>query len=239
MSAWREERNARSLVRLRRSLPDAFPAGVLAHALARPFTPPTARRAVESYWRAHPLRADRLARALARRSGAPEGWTWRLGAEEGLAGTFRLPPAPYREPAFARGAGHCCVCGQPVYRYGWHRPLAPGEVANRNARWHAACVIAWKFWCDPADQAAPLKRRQARRCAETGKRLLKGAEVDHRTPLFRVWREHRGMPWPELIAFWGAPNLGVVNRTAHRAKCAEEAGSRSGRRGEERVADPA
>ena len=61
------------------------------------------RLAVDGYWRAHVLRADRLARALAARSGAPEGWTWRLGAASGPPATFRAPPAPYREPAFARG----------------------------------------------------------------------------------------------------------------------------------------
>ena len=36
------------------------------------------RLAVDGYWRTHPLRADRLTRALARRSGMPKGWTWRL-----------------------------------------------------------------------------------------------------------------------------------------------------------------
>lgn len=230
MSAWRDERNRASRARLERALPDAFPAAILTHALAQPFVPPTPRRAVESYWRLHPLRADRLARALAARSGAPEGWTWRLGQdrESGLAGTFRLPPAPYREAAFSRGPGHCCVCGQPVYRLGWHRPPKPGDAPNRNARWHSACVTAWKLWCDPTEFIQPLKRRQARRCAETGTRLLKGAEVDHRVPLYEVWREHRDRPWAELLAHWGTPNLGVVNRGAHRAKCAREAGSRAG-----------
>jgi hypothetical protein len=72
----------------------------------------------------------------------------------------------------------------------------------------------------------PLKRRQTLRCAETGKRLLKSAEVDHRVPLFRVWREQRGQPWPSLLAYWGLPNLQVINRAAHAAKCAAEANYR-------------
>src|SRR6266536_5751702 len=38
---------------------------------ARPYIPPTPRRAFESYWRQHPIRADKLARALAALSGAP------------------------------------------------------------------------------------------------------------------------------------------------------------------------
>jgi hypothetical protein len=80
---------------------------------------PTPRLAIDSYWRAHAIRADRLARVLAARSGAPKGWTWRLGhnRKSGLPTTFRTPPAPYRERTYARGAGPCCVCGQPVYRY--------------------------------------------------------------------------------------------------------------------------
>src|SRR5215475_16137600 len=120
MSGWQElkaERNRRSVLRLNKALPPIFPRAVLSRALARPFVPPTPRLAIESYWSAHPIRADRLARALAARSGAPSGWTWRLGdRERGLPATFRTPPAPYREGAYAQGPGCCCVCGQPVYR---------------------------------------------------------------------------------------------------------------------------
>jgi hypothetical protein len=225
MSEWRAERNRLALARLTRALPKVFPAPALTHALNRSFTPPMPRLAVDSYWRAHPVRADRLARALAAKSGAPEGWSWRLGSEQGLAATFRSPPAPYREPAFSRGPGSCCVCGQPVYRFGWHADLWEAGP-NRNAAWHTACVTAWKFWNAPSDQARVLKRIQARRCAETGGRLWKTAEVDHRVPLFRVWREHRDRPWPSLLGFWGAPNLQVINREVHVSKCAAEAGYR-------------
>src|SRR6516165_11558999 len=82
MSKWqaeKAERNRQSLARLNRALPSLFPPAVLSWALGRPFVPPTPRLAVDSYWRAHPIRADRLARALATRSGAPRGWTWQLG----------------------------------------------------------------------------------------------------------------------------------------------------------------
>jgi hypothetical protein len=60
-----------------------FPTAVLSGALHQPFVPPTP----------HPIRADRLARALAARSRAPEGWTWRLGNDRKrrLPGTFRTP----------------------------------------------------------------------------------------------------------------------------------------------------
>ncbi len=219
MSEWRADRNRQSLARLTRALPPAFPAPVLAHALCRPFIPPMPRLAVDGYWRTHPLRADRLARALAARSGPPAGWTWRLETE---AASFRNPPAPYRDPRFALGPGHCCVCGQPVYRLGWHCDLW-GSGPNPKAGWHACCVIAWRLWNAPSDFTQILKRRQSRRCAQTGARLWKTAEVDHRMPLFQVWREHREAPWPVLLGFWGAANLQVINRDVHVAKCAQEA----------------
>src|ERR1700720_722167 len=114
MSEWRAERDGRALARLEKALPGVFPAPVLTRALSRPFIPPMPRLAIDGYWRAHPVRADRLSRALAApRAATPAGWTWRLGAgrNDGLPATFRAPPAPFREPPFARGPGACCVCG--------------------------------------------------------------------------------------------------------------------------------
>ena len=161
MSKWldeKAERNRQALARLSKKLPAIFPPAVLARALSRPFIPPTPRLAIDSYWRAHPIRADRVARALATRSGAPTGWTWRLGddRENGLPLTFRTPPAPYRERTYAQGPGFCCVCGQPVYRFGWHVDLWEAG-ANKNANWHCACVIAWEFWNAPSGEAALLR----------------------------------------------------------------------------------
>jgi spore coat protein A len=63
--------------------------------------------------------------------------------------------------------------------------------------------------------------------AQTGGRLWKTAEIDHRVPLFCVWRERRDTPWPELLSYWGLPNLQVINRDVHAAKCADEAKARS------------
>jgi hypothetical protein len=223
MSSWQieqTERNRKSLARLSKSLPAIFPPAVLARALSRPFIPPTPRLAIDSYWRAHPIRADRLARALAARSGAPKGWTWQLGhnRKNGLPTTFHAASAISRAP-YTLGAGFCCVCGQPVYRFGWHADLWDAG-ANKNATWHCACVIAWQFWNAPSGEAPLLRRLQARRCGQTGGRLW---EVDHRVPLFRVWSEHRDLPWPKLLDFWGLPNHQVINRDAHAAKCAIEA----------------
>ena len=228
MSIWRDERNLRARARLERALPPVFPAPVLIHAYGRPLVPPLPRLAMESYWRTHPLRADALARALARRSGTPPGWTWRLSSEEGdgLGRSFRVPPAPFREPAFSRGAGACRICGQPVYRFGWHEDPW-GDGPSRRTAWHACCVSAWKLWIAPSDHARLLRRIAGRRCPAGGGRLLRSAEVDHAVPLHRVWREHRDMPWPELLGFWGRPNLRTINREAHVLKSSAEARERA------------
>ena len=63
MSEWRDEINRKALARLEKALPEVFPPPVLIHAMGRRFTPPMPRLAIDSYWRAHPVRADRLARA--------------------------------------------------------------------------------------------------------------------------------------------------------------------------------
>ena len=230
-SEWRAQRNAKALARLQRNLPEIFPAPVLLHALARPFIPPTPRRAVEAYWRQHPVRADKLARALAALSGAPEGWVWRIGSRKSSDAPlgFRAPPAPFREQAHAKGPGHCCVCGQPVFRLGWHSDLWRDQRPNRNATWHSCCVAAWKLWAAPSDHARYLRRLQNHRCAVSGARLAKDAEVDHRVPLFQVWRdaEGAGRTWPALLAYWGVPNLQVINRSAHVEKCGVESAARA------------
>jgi len=225
---WRERRNRRALATLASRVTDAFPNTVWRHALAAKLLPETLTGAVESYWRAHPVRADRLARALAAGSGAPRGWSWTLDVDrrDGLPTHFRRPPAPYREAAFARGHGFCCVCGQPVFRYGWHRDLWGDSRPSRRATWHQACAAAWKLWTAPHVHALALKRLQGFRCAVTSRRLPAAAEVDHRVPLFRVWRDHRREPWPGLLAYWGAPNLQVITPGAHRSKCAAEAEDR-------------
>jgi hypothetical protein len=226
-SLWRAQRNAKALARLNHSLPSIFPQMVLAHAWARPLVPPTPRRAVESYWRHHPVRADKLARALAHHGRAPDEWVWQLeDGTKGAPANFRRPPAPFRDRAYDPGLGICCVCGQPIFRYGWHRDLW-NEGPNRRATWHACCVAAWNLWTAPSDYIKHLKKLQNRRCAVTGARLLAAAEVDHRVPLFKVWRDHRDAGWPALLSFWGVPNLQVINRAAHVAKCAAETGERA------------
>ena len=79
-------------------------------------------------------------------------------------------------------------------------------------------MIAWQLWNAPSIDARFLRRLQARRCGQTGTRLWKSAEVDHRVPLFRVWRECRDVAWPALLHYWGLPNFQVINRDVHAAK---------------------
>src|SRR5687768_18508777 len=58
---------------------EVLPLAVTVHALQSSWIPRTNRAAVDAYWRAHPVRAERLSRLLASRSGAPPDWAWRIG----------------------------------------------------------------------------------------------------------------------------------------------------------------
>lgn len=220
----REERNETSRAVLEK-LPEHFPRPVLVRAFAQSWLPVSGRHAIDMYWRAHPARADRLARALAARSGAPEGWSWQI-AKRGKGAGFRLPPLPWREPRHARGKGHCVVCGGAIYRWGWHADLVGDGKLNGRAQWHGCCVAAWRLWTAPHRQRVFLSRLQGRRCALSGVRLLKTAEVDHRLPLHRVWAQERDTPWPRLLAFWGIPNLQVIDKAAHLGKTLAEGQAR-------------
>jgi len=225
-AAW----NMRARAALKASGPEVLPLAVTVHALQSSWIPRTNRAAVDAYWRAHPVRAERLSRLLASRSGAPPDWAWRIGDEGDLSPTFRVPPLPYRERAHRLGPGHCLVCGQKVFRLGWHADYLGSGESNGRAEWHACCVAAWRFWTAPGNHRKLLSKLQGRRCALSGRRLLRTAEVDHRTPLHQVWRDYRDRPWRELLAFWGTPNLQVVNSTAHSLKSIEETRTRASAR---------
>src|SRR2546430_14445452 len=93
-SEWRADRNRQALARLTKALPAIFPGPVLTHALNRPFTPPMPRIAVDVYWRAHVIRADRLARAPPARTRAPPGRARGHGRRPGPPGRFPNPPGP-------------------------------------------------------------------------------------------------------------------------------------------------
>src|SRR5262249_49659117 len=142
-------------------------------------------------------------------------WNWRLGSnrKNGLPITFRTPPAPYREHAYTRGPGFCCVYEQPVYRFGWLVDLWNAGATNY-ATWDCACVIAWEFCIAPMSQARLRRRLQARRCGKTGGRLWKDAEVNPRVLLFRVWREYRQTALAEA-----APFLAIAKPPTLQARC--------------------
>jgi hypothetical protein len=116
VSTWLAQRNEKARARLMRNLPEVFPGAVLVHALSRPFLPATPRRTVDSYWRYHPIRADKLARALAALSGAPEGWVWRAGIQksEPLV-SFRVPPTHFANRPIRRAPAIVVCAGSPYF----------------------------------------------------------------------------------------------------------------------------
>ena len=219
-------RNARALQRFNRALPDIFPAPVLTHATARRWTPPTPRLAVDSYWRAHPLRADRLARALAARSGTPAGWQWRLQADGGkdLPATF----GPRRRPTArsdSRGARDIAACVASRCS-GWAGMSTSGATARtgtpsgtRPASPLAALERAERPRQAAAKIAGPEMRHEWRASVED----LRGRPPHPAVP--RLARASRpGLaPTPQFL---GAANLQVINRDAHVEKSAAEAFSR-------------
>jgi hypothetical protein len=91
-------------------------------------------------------------------------------------------------------------------------------------------MMAWQFWNTPSSQVKLLRRLQTRWRGESGGRLWRDAEVDHRIPLFRVWMNTATPTGPTLLGFWGLPKLRVISREVHIAKCASETPDRSAAR---------
>ena len=60
-----------------------------------------------SYWRANPIRADRLARSLTTRSGAPRGWAWRLGNDRERSARAPTSVIWTRPPMLISVRQHC------------------------------------------------------------------------------------------------------------------------------------
>ena len=197
------------------------------------------RLAVDLYWRRHVLRADILARALCRKTGAPPGWSWeqhRRDTEEqprfsvileGLVETgrdlnavgHRVPPLPWKPIIERLGLqGRCVVCARSIWRYGSHKPHEVDLKVNARASWHACCITAYRLWTMPNDYRWQLGWTPYSDLVP---------EVDHTIPLYRVWRDHRGTPWPDLLGYWGAGNLSVLSVDAHKAKNAIEARERA------------
>ena len=155
--------NSEAQARLAAAGEDVLPAAVLTHALRSRWIPRTFRAAVDGYWRAHPLRRERLARGLASRSGTPAGWRWRLGPLDDLPASYRTPPLPFREPRSPALVSVSSAASQSSGLAGTESGKAPAP--NQRAAWHACCVVAWKVWTHPNDYRAILSRLQNRKCA--------------------------------------------------------------------------
>ena len=62
------------------------------------------------------------------------------------------------------------------------------------------------------DSLPRSRRPQAGRCGETGGRLWKSAEGDHRIALFRVWSEYRDAPNATRL-------LGLAKPSGDQSRC--------------------
>ena len=90
---------------------------------------------------------------------------------------------------------------------GWHRPrrFTLAVEPYNDILHHEALRLTppASAFLSPWQSRLKTGARQARRCGQSGGRLWKSAEVDHRVPLFRVWSEHRETPWPDLLSLLG------------------------------------
>jgi 5-methylcytosine-specific restriction endonuclease McrA len=168
-------------------------------------------------WNASPLRAERVAIALAKRSPFL-GW-------DDPASSHRRPPLPFKTQQGRKRAGlesfrgRCYVCGQPVYPGGRFR----GERSGRGT-WHACCFAAYTVWVNYRSALRFLDPG----CASCGRRgcIL---QADHKIPLYRVSRDHWAIPWYERLRFWGLSNIQALCIRCHKRKSKQEARDRRGK----------
>jgi hypothetical protein len=193
MSKWldeKAERNRQALACLSKKLPAIFPPAVLARALSRPFIPPTPRLVIGLIL----ARTSDSCRSISACSGGPQrGTGWLDVAAWGRPRELVTTDLPNAARAVSRT--HLRERSRLLLRV---RParlslrLACRSVGQRRQQERDT----------PSGEVRLLRRLQAGRCGQTGRRLWKSAEVDHRVPLFRVWSEHRDVPWPKLLDFW-------------------------------------
>lgn len=167
--------------------------------------------------------ADYVARQLCAKAPLIECWQWTR---------HRRPPLPFYDNPhlLPKAQGYCRICAGPVYANGAH---FGSELSKRT--WHNVCLKAFTFWTQP--DANVLGPRQQWACASCGSDLsiARGhgrsftdvAQVDHVVPLYRVWRDLKGLYWTELLHYWSPDNCQVLCVACHKMKCAAEAGERA------------
>ena len=160
------------------------------------------RKAIDHYIANNPRWARDEFLRLAKKQGAPEDWTWAKHCK----GKYRKFPTPWRKKS---PYGKCVMCGRPIYKLGWHAPWGQDKKINKKANWHAVCSFVY------LDSTRPKKK--------------KGYQIDHFTPLYRVYRawKDRDDAWPTITHFWSPDNIQYITEKEHKKKSKEESGERS------------
>lgn len=169
---------------------------------------------------------------LAKRSGLVDGYTWppvpRSPGRIITAG-HRQPPLPFHSFKHL-GAGHCRVCGQPIYTDdgGYKKPHRSRQARPSKRTWHTVCVTTYTLMTKPAHFGREIAHRQNGLCELSGASLDCNRDIDHRVPLYLVARTLAARPWFELLTYWTLDNLRAITLEAHKAKNAAEAAERAG-----------
>jgi hypothetical protein len=179
------------------------------------------------------LEAEYTTRQLILKAPIIEGWRWTT--------SHRRLPLPFYEDHSLLPAqfGYCRICAGPVFKHNAHF----GDAISKRAYWHAVCLKAFTFWSTPDPDVLGL--RQNWRCNHCGEDLASAptdehrdlirysghfrstVQVDHVVPLYRVWRDMRGLYWTDLIRFWSSDNLQVLCIPCHQEKSASETTERA------------
>lgn len=196
-------------------------------------------------------RLDNAAWAAAWRAHRETYGPWRPGAEVEttpqrssfmLPMWSRSPPLPGAQRLYgpdwkSHPRNICPVCLCRTYAGGDWR--ADAGAPRWNKCWHAPCFAAHTIWADAGGAAYGLAQRQDGRCPITGAplfgppsakghvHLVRGVQVDHIKPLWRVRLDAAVHPWPDVLRFWGPSNLQALSPEGHKIKTRQEAAQRA------------
>ena len=146
--------------------------------------------------------------------------------KHGLPATYRTPPAPYRERAYMQGPGFCrrrggdrCIAsvGMSICAM-----VAPHE-RKLALRLCDRVAVSNAPSGDTVGSCGGCKRVAVARAADGCGRAPKLITACR---CFEFGANTGETPWPELLTYWGLPNLQVINSDIHAAKCATEARDR-------------